>query len=437
MAIVVETGLPVIAVAVGLLVIGYGGTFFGNLIKAAVSRQREYLADASAVQFTREPDGIADALKKIGGHAYGSTLENPAAEEASHMFFGAAAHKFASSMMATHPPLDRRILAIQPNWDGKFPIVTNEMPSRAPGHAGAAGFAGGTSGQGANDAGPRFRSTPESIAAHVGTPTEASLVAARALIDDNDDVLNTAAHDPYEARALVYAMLIDRDGDLAEAQLRLIRENADTSVPEHVVRLLPLVMQTDAPHLLTLLELASPALKELSYPQYKRFTQIAAALITADKRVEVFEWVLHRLLIKELYAHFEGPQSSHGRIKKISKVADSASCLLSILAAAGNQEVHAQITAYEAGAAEIGIELPYRMQEEFNFERLNDALNKLRKLRPLAKPALIKACAATALADNRISTAENALLQGIAAVLDCPLPANIHLQTAASQPSAR
>ena len=369
------------------------------------------------MQFTREPEGIAEALKKIGGHAYGSTIENPAAEQASHMFFGASAQKFASSMMATHPPLEKRILAIDPNWNGQFPVVSPIAHSPTTGHAGAAGFAG--------DA-PHYRSTPESIAQQVGAPTQASLDAARELIDSNDDALLDAAHDPYEARALVYAMLIDRDDELAQAQLDYIETNAEPGVPEHVHRLLGLVIASDAQHLLTLIELASPALKTLSYPQYQRFSGLAADLITADKRVEVFEWVLHRLLVKELYAHFEGPQRSHGRIRRIEKLAPHAARLLSILAAAGQDDVHAQITAYEAGAREINLELPYSKQEDFDYERLNDALSQLRKLAPLAKPALIKACAACVLADNRISTAESALLQGIAAVLDCPLPADIY-----------
>jgi Zn-dependent protease with chaperone function len=103
-----------IALGIGLLVIGYGGTFFGQLIKAAVSRQREYLADASAVQFTRSTQGIANALKKIGAHSTGSRIESPQADENSHLFFGAI--RSFSSMMATHPPLEARIKALDPNW---------------------------------------------------------------------------------------------------------------------------------------------------------------------------------------------------------------------------------------------------------------------------------------------------------------------------------
>ena len=124
-----NSALPVLGLAVGLLVIGYAGTFFGNLIKAAVSRQREYLADAAAVQFTRNPDGIAGALKKIGGHYEGSEIKSSAAGEASHMFFGQVRTLFLNNLTATHPPLKKRIKAIDPRWDGEYPVV---VPVSAP-----------------------------------------------------------------------------------------------------------------------------------------------------------------------------------------------------------------------------------------------------------------------------------------------------------------
>jgi Zn-dependent protease with chaperone function len=126
---------PILALGLGLMVIGYAGTFFGNLIKAAVSRQREYLADAAAVQFTRNPDGIANALKRIGGLSDGSKMAVASASEASHMFFGQVQRFFLNGIMATHPPLPARIKAIDPGWDGEFltprksPAVTDGAPT--------------------------------------------------------------------------------------------------------------------------------------------------------------------------------------------------------------------------------------------------------------------------------------------------------------------
>ncbi len=110
--------LAILAAGVALLIIGYVGVFFAHLIKSAVSRQREFLADASAVQFTRNPSGIADALKKIGGWSKSSKITSPRAEESSHMFFGSA---MMLSFFATHPPLAQRIQRIDPNFKGNFP----------------------------------------------------------------------------------------------------------------------------------------------------------------------------------------------------------------------------------------------------------------------------------------------------------------------------
>ena len=402
-----KNGMPLVALGVGLLIIGYGGTFFGNMIKAAVSRQREYLADASAVQFTREPAGIADALKKIGGHSMGSIMTSPAAEEASHMFFGAAAKKFAGNIMATHPPLEQRIRAIEPDWD-RF--------------AGTAGLAGGAT---------RTNMATPDVVAQVGTISDTSIAAAQQLIAEQTEDLTTAAHDPFEARALVYAMLIDPEERIASQQRALIAQQAEPGVAPHVARLLPSVQASDHAHLLTLLEMTMPTLKELSYKQYKRFTHNAAALITIDAEVDVFEWVLHRLLTKELYPHFEGPQQYHGRIGNIEKVADDAAKLLSILASHGHADLQAQMRAYKLGATELGLEQPFTKQERFDYQRMNAALGRLRKLKPLVKPTLLKACVTTVLADGEVGADEGALLQGIAATLDCPLPPSIYRQTAA------
>ncbi|MBN1947650.1 MAG: M48 family metallopeptidase [Bradymonadales bacterium] len=112
--------LGILVMALVLLVVGYLGLFFGKLIQAGVCRQREYLADASAVQFTRNPSGIAGALKKIGGLDQGSRIDHPNKKQASHLFFGNAVKRSFSGLLATHPPLVQRIKAIEPSFEGEF-----------------------------------------------------------------------------------------------------------------------------------------------------------------------------------------------------------------------------------------------------------------------------------------------------------------------------
>ena len=140
-----RNGLPIVALGAGLLAIGYGGTFFGNLIKSAVSRQGEYLADASAVQFTRSIDGISGALKKIGSSSgAGSYLGSPSAPEYSHAYFASGISGFWQSMFATHPPLEDRIKRVEPGWDGQY--LPSQMQSRVEVAEEAPAPAGGAAG---------------------------------------------------------------------------------------------------------------------------------------------------------------------------------------------------------------------------------------------------------------------------------------------------
>lgn len=427
-------GLPILALGVGLMVIGYSGTFFGNLIKAAVSRQREYLADAAAVQFTRNPSGIADSLKKIGGLPAGSTMTAAAAQQMSHMFFGQSAQLFMNSLMATHPPLDVRIRAIEPGWDGRFNAVSPAQADEidvTPGLMDTVSqLASGALSQPANPvyAGDSISVTvaaPE-ISEAVGELDESSLDGAAGIIGAIDPMLREAAHDAWASRALIYAMLLDADDQLREHQLAYLQAQAEAGVPEHVHRLQLAALALDEPHKLTLVAMAMPALKQLSDPQFRRFMDNTIAMIKSDRRIELIEWVLHRLLVKELRPHFDGPQRVSTRYRSVAQIAAAAVTLLSALARSGHDESGAQRRAFRAGMQELELPGEFDADADPNFTRLNDALKSLRQLKPLAKPRIIKACAAVALADGHVSGREGALLQGIAAALDCPLPPSIY-----------
>src|SRR5437016_14073997 len=104
-----RSGGGIVFVGAALLIIGYAGLFFGRLIKAAVSRQREFLADASSVQFTRNPEGIAGALDQIRSSTSGALIDSRHAEDMSHMFFGQGIRLWAGGLLDTHPPLEERI----------------------------------------------------------------------------------------------------------------------------------------------------------------------------------------------------------------------------------------------------------------------------------------------------------------------------------------
>jgi Zn-dependent protease with chaperone function len=422
-----NSNVPVIALGIGLLVIGYAGTFFGNLIKAAVSRQREYLADAAAVQFTRNPGGIANALKKIGGLSDGSSMNTAAATEASHMFFGQVRHLFLNPIMATHPPLPKRIKAIEPSWDGSF-IFTAATPTTDD-RSGSETLISSLQASAAGSQPGTAALSPAQMIDEVGTLTASGLAVAQQLIADTDQRLRDAAHDTWGARGLIYAMLLDRDASRRNRQQDYLQNNAEAGVPEFTGTLADPVAELDESRRLTLVEMAMPALKALSKPQYQRFVRNCITLIKSDQQIDLFEWVLHRLLLKELRPHFEGPSRIESRHRSIAPLHPQVAILLSALARTGHpQDQDGATRAYNAGAEQLALAERYDDQPDPDYQRLNAALAELRLLNPLLKPKLLKACATTVLSDGQVDSAEGALLQGIAATLDCPLPPSSYSQ---------
>lgn len=416
--------MAMILAGAGLAIIGYAGTFFGNIIKAAVSRQREYLADAAAVQYTRNPQGIGGALQKIG--SAGSIVAGPQASEISHMFFGEAIHHRLSSLMATHPPLPARITAIDPTWNGNFPqtlnaqTVTHLPPT-------SAGFAqGGIQGVTLN---------VEGLTEMVGRPDHQSWQTADAIIETSNLVCLDAARDPCSSHLLVYALLMQ---DFAthtgtdtgkEAQVTYYPAGLNERARRSVKELQSQLTNSDDLHRLALLELAVPGLKQMSKPQYKHFISEVVKLIKADDKIELFEWVLHRVLLKELRPHFDNPKPPRVRFAKLEELESEAQRLLNVLATQGHDDPDIAAEAFALGLATAGMTSSsgqeWQLDVDPNFSNLNAALKQLRLLKPLEKPRLLKGCAATVLFDGKINANEAALLQGISAALDCPLPPSV------------
>ena len=124
------TILPTAPIGILFLIIGGISSPFVRLLKSLICREREWLADAAAVQFTRNPAGIAGALKKIGGLYRAGRLDTPYAETASHLYFVNSTYDPWFSFQSTHPPLAKRILVIDPTFDGQFPHIKS-VPRQA------------------------------------------------------------------------------------------------------------------------------------------------------------------------------------------------------------------------------------------------------------------------------------------------------------------
>jgi hypothetical protein len=410
-------GIPLLALGAGLAVIGYTGTFFGNLIKASVSRQREFLADASAVQFTRNPAGIAGALKRIGGFKAGSRLESPAAPQMSHAFFSEGVGTFFSSLFATHPPLAERIRRIEPRWRGKFDSADTPAADAAPQPAGAtAAFAGG---------GPSVAvaaMAAESIN-NIGLPQQKHLSYAVSLIDELPAAIRWAAREPYGARAVIYALVLDSDPQMLQRQLALLDSRADIGVHDQAKLLQPQIRGLERKYRLTLVDMAMPALRQLSVAQYELFKENLRGLIRMDRKVTLFEWSLQKIVVHNLDAEFVERRPPRAAYGSAGELREECALVFSVLAYSQRAGPGSAAKSFAAAKAELGIDgIGLLERKRISLDALDSAMDRLARLKPLAKPVLLKACAAGILADGDVSPKEMELLRAFSSILGCPMP---------------
>lgn len=397
--------LVVLVVGFALMVIGYIGTFFGQWIKASISRQREFLADASAVQFTRNPSGISGALKKIGGYAAGSSITNPQAEEISHMLFGQG----FNAIFATHPPLKDRIRRIEPTFDGTIPTLTDEKPVWDDGKKPALRVGAGVAELGA--------------LAMIGQPTRAHLEHAQQLVATFPRALKSASTESYGARAVVYALLLSREEGTRRDQLRVLQNEADSQVYAATQKLLGHVGQLDPNARLPLIDLSIPALRELSEDQFLVFRHNVESLIRADCHLDVFEWTLSRVVLHHVEPIFEPKKKNRTDYYSLKTLSQPCELLLSTLAYVGHTKRDDAERAFGKGSEHLNIgSLSIRPLEECSLQGLGEVHATLSRVSFPAKRDLLYACAATISADKRVTVEEGELLRGIADSLDCPMP---------------
>jgi Zn-dependent protease with chaperone function len=421
-------GGGIVLFGLALLVIGYVGVFFGKLIKGGLSRQREFLADASAVQFTRNPAGLAGALRKIGGLGAGSRLRNANAEQASHLFFGNGVGEPAFAWLATHPPLAERLRRLDPGFDGTFPRV--ELPGGAPAEKAVSRRAPAAAVPAAAPAvapaaAARLTSLAPLAAAalpaavlSVGAPTRAHLAHAAALLDALPAALREKVHDPGAARAVLCGLLLDADAGVRGSQLEALRAS-DPQLAAEVEGLQGLAAGCPAESRLALLDLAVPALRRMSAAQWRVFRQLVDRLVEADTRMSVFEFALHHLLVRHVAPAFErvAPPATH--YYALNRLAHECSLLLSALAYRG-AEPPAAFAAGSAVLPQVDVEL--LAPEACGLAELGFALATLDTVAAPRKGELLRACAAVIAHDRQVAVEEGELLRAVADALRCPMP---------------
>jgi Zn-dependent protease with chaperone function len=428
-----------IIVGIAMLIIGYVGYFFGRLIQAAISRQREYLADAAAVQFTRNPLGVSGALKKIGGYSLGSRLQSTAAAQIGHFFFAQSFRAGFTQLWATHPPLEERIRTIDPTWDGRFfepqtvvdvareshqalqpPVLRRPAGARL---AAERAFAMMPALQAAAPRAP-IPFIPAQALAQAGALTESHFAAAQSLLAQIPQSLRTAARQPEQAPALVYALLLDADDATHNRQLALVQQH-DSGAASTLAQLQPDCAALPRAARLPLLQLSLPALRFADAATRDRFLTTLEALIHADGRVSPFEFALHKTLSGHLRLA-QAPTAATQLYSFNAVAADIAAVLSALAWINGASDQAAASRAFAYGAAHLKmIEVPLALLPNgiAALELLDHALDRLAAASlPIKKRTLIAAAHVIG-HDGTITQEEDELFRAIAAALDVPLPA--------------
>ncbi|MFT4519918.1 MAG: Zn-dependent protease with chaperone function [Halioglobus sp.] len=414
-----SAGLPMLGL--GLWLLGWLGGLTAGFIKAAISRQKEFLADASAVQYTRSSDGIGDALKVIGGYVPGTLVHAARATEVSHIFFGQIEHRLWQ-VFATHPPLADRISKIDPQWNGEYIERKTQHYEQEPSRP---GFGEVGVGRAALVAAAAAAALAEDLDQE--TPPDADFEDATDQLDQQTALreaipvaLVKHSHEPLGAHALVYSLLIDGDDAVRATQLGLIRTSNIIGLEEMVFTLSPAVHALGAPHRLPLLEMCLPALKSISAKQYRNFKNTLLSLVQANKRTELHEWCLFQLVRHYLDPEFVQVKPSRPRFRHLKKVARSIRVVLSVLAHEDGQD---PAVAFTLGVQALDLPTMTLMpREEASVAAFSKAVHELADCYPLLKPRVLKAMALVAASDEELSPQEREIIASIAAVMDCPLP---------------
>ena len=399
--------IPALVVGLVLAAVGHAGLVAARLIKAAISREREFLADAASVQFTRNPAGIAGALDSTMSLRLGTAVWNPHSESMSHMFFAQAVVEIMGGGFATHPPIDERIRRVHPRFR------RDEYRARRKGVNEQREYAviDGT--------GSVVKVAQASAAIRVAAaPTREHIDHAARLLAAIPAATRERMKTPAGAAQVLFALALEEDATARLAALQVIagrRGKDEASAVDHARNELGKLSRAVV---LPLVSMAMPVLKSLKQKERDALVQDLYAMIEADKRVTLREMVFATFARQHLREGAGRPVAS--KFANVSDVALSAHAVLSLVSHASRGDTAA---AFAAGKRMLGIELAGPLPiSDLSAGRIDQSLDELRLLAPLERPRIVRACLDSAQADGRINIAEAELVRAVAAALDCPLP---------------
>jgi len=425
--------LPILLIAVVVMILGYVGVFFGRMIKAGISRQREYLADASAVQFTRQTLGIGGALKKIGGLAVGSKLDNAETEEVSHMLFGDGVGY--SALFATHPPLVDRIRRLDPQfdprqyvdiakrWSAPVDVLALDAELAQAPVAGLSSGAPAAPGRVLPTRTSEQSVSPAQVAGQVGNPAVDDYRTADRIHREIPKILRDAARSQTSAMETVFALLIDTDTAIAARQLSLIANHAGAAAMAGTEDLLAAVATLHPMSRLPLAAMAFPAIRRFPRQNLQQFVAVLERLIHADGKTGLFEYCLAKLIGAQVTDALDPPRSSTIGKRKLVDCETAVVHLFSVLAHFGHDDEVGAKRAFNVGIDAVYRQTSHRYALPSDWVgALDRALPELNGLDSTGKELLIEAMVSAIATDNQVVVAEAELLRVICAALHCPLP---------------
>ena len=436
----------ILAMAIALLVFGSIGQFFARLIKASISREREFLADASAVQFTRYPEGIGGALKVIAATKGGSVIHSDEGEELSHMFFASCFSSNFASMFATHPALPKRIGKLEPHFDGNYSAwfaIRQEIAAKRERKRLAAKQEQAERSSMISPLGKlfpqaivdRFPIDPIFLLSAIGNPVQADMKRSQALIRQLPKDIREAAQHPFSARCVAFAMLASDVPALRDQQLELLARHENQATLETTHRLMSSIGSLHLIFRLPVMELVQGSLADLSVQQYPKFRDTIEQLVRLDRRTSLFEFVVRHHLLMHLdrrFSYRKQPKVKYSRASDLKQQIEmmlsafaSASVSGSVLETKTQPDDSVVLEAYRLGMQVVGFGDANESQAQlasWEVEQLEECMRMLHHASPQLKKTFLHAAAVLITYDHEITVAEAEFFRAVAESLDCPVP---------------
>ncbi|MBT4363103.1 MAG: M48 family metallopeptidase [Desulfobacteraceae bacterium] len=409
-------GAQILIAGLLLIVIGYLGVLLGRMIQSALSRQREYLADASSVQFTRNPSGIANALKKIGGFSLGSKIASPFAEEASHMFFGNA----INSLFATHPPIQDRIRKVEPNFDGKF--IKSSIPDQKA--EAVSSFSGGQKETPLKGSVSQMNLDADTIVKQAGKVTPENVAYSSQLISAIPEKVRGSIDDAFGATMVICALLLDKDIEEKKTQIKHLSRVAPEKIIKQILITEKSLKNIDTRLRLPLIDLSMPALRMMPPSLYAKLNAYIDILVEADGKLTLFEFSLKEIIKHRLGVVFKKNKRKI-KFNSIKQLSEETENLLSKLAHVGHSDKTTANEAFDAAIKKVpivGKTMKIIPNNKVKFTAIGTALDHFASATPGVKKIVFNACAHCALYDKKVSIKEAELLRAIAYSIDIPIP---------------